>query len=211
MQGECTRGLPANHQAGSSAFSEYVVSRHSLIRVVDLIDPTHAALLSCAILTGGGALALGANVKVGSTVAVASLGSVMMARAPGARRIAAIGIHDDKLAKAKDLGATASFNARGPDAAAQSNSAVRWKVGKVIRWRIWAGHFGVEDRLRDWDQNGMGDTAPLPFQPDYLVIQTGDTVKFLATDPGHLDGLALDSRCPAAPMRWCYGSGDAAG
>ncbi len=29
------------------------------------------------------------------------------------------------------------------------------------------------------------DTGPMPFEPDYLVIQPGDTVKFLATDPGH--------------------------
>ena len=29
------------------------------------------------------------------------------------------------------------------------------------------------------------DTGPMPFEPDYLVIEPGDTVKFLATDPGH--------------------------
>lgn len=29
------------------------------------------------------------------------------------------------------------------------------------------------------------DTGPMPFEPDYLVIQPGDTVRFLATDPGH--------------------------
>lgn len=29
------------------------------------------------------------------------------------------------------------------------------------------------------------DTGPMPFEPDYLVIRPGDTVKFLATDPGH--------------------------
>ena len=29
------------------------------------------------------------------------------------------------------------------------------------------------------------DTGPMPFEPDYLVIKPGDTVKFLATDPGH--------------------------
>lgn len=28
-------------------------------------------------------------------------------------------------------------------------------------------------------------TGPMPFEPEYLVIQPGDTVKFLATDPGH--------------------------
>ncbi|WP_323715664.1 plastocyanin/azurin family copper-binding protein [Paracoccus aminovorans] len=29
------------------------------------------------------------------------------------------------------------------------------------------------------------DTGPMPFEPEYLVIQPGDTVKFLAVDPGH--------------------------
>ncbi|WP_249977933.1 pseudoazurin [Vreelandella olivaria] len=29
------------------------------------------------------------------------------------------------------------------------------------------------------------DTGPMPFAPGYLVIQPGDTVKFLATHPGH--------------------------
>lgn len=29
------------------------------------------------------------------------------------------------------------------------------------------------------------DTGPMPFEPDYLVIKPGDTVKFIATDPGH--------------------------
>lgn len=28
-------------------------------------------------------------------------------------------------------------------------------------------------------------TAPMAFEPDYLVIQPGDTVRFLATDRGH--------------------------
>ncbi|MBN9052677.1 pseudoazurin [Shinella sp. PSBB067] len=28
-------------------------------------------------------------------------------------------------------------------------------------------------------------TGPMPFEPEYLVIKPGDTVKFLATDPGH--------------------------
>lgn len=29
------------------------------------------------------------------------------------------------------------------------------------------------------------DTGPMPFEPEYLVIKPGDTVKFIATDPGH--------------------------
>ncbi len=29
------------------------------------------------------------------------------------------------------------------------------------------------------------DTGPMPFEPDYLVIRPGDTVRFIAADPGH--------------------------
>ncbi len=29
------------------------------------------------------------------------------------------------------------------------------------------------------------ETGPMPFEPDYLVIKPGDTVKFIATDPGY--------------------------
>lgn len=29
------------------------------------------------------------------------------------------------------------------------------------------------------------DTGPMPYAPDYLVIQPGDTVRFLPTAPGH--------------------------
>ncbi len=29
------------------------------------------------------------------------------------------------------------------------------------------------------------DTGPMPYEPDYLVIRPGDTVRFLAASPGH--------------------------
>ncbi|MEQ9675321.1 MAG: zinc-binding dehydrogenase [Roseovarius indicus] len=112
------KGRDIHHQAGLSAFSEMVVvSRHSLIKVDDPVEPTHAALFGCAILTGGGAVANSAGVGVGDTVAVVGLGgvglsSVMMARACGAREIIGIDVNEDKLAQARELGATATFNAR---------------------------------------------------------------------------------------------------
>jgi alcohol dehydrogenase len=112
------KGSTVNHQAGLSAFSEMVVvSRHSLIKVVEKVEPKYAALFGCAILTGGGAVNRTAGVKVGSTVAVLGLGgvglsAVMMARAAGAREIIAIDVNDAKLAQAMDMGATMTFNAR---------------------------------------------------------------------------------------------------
>lgn len=32
------------------------------------------------------------------------------------------------------------------------------------------------------NRNGTG---PMPFEPEYLMVQPGDTVKFIAADPGH--------------------------
>lgn len=119
------QGHDVHHQAGLSAFSEYVVvSRHSLIPVSERVEHVHAALFGCAILTGGGAVANTAGVGVGNTVAVVGLGgvglaAVMMARACGAREIIAIDVNETKLAQARDLGVTATFNAKdeGCDAA----------------------------------------------------------------------------------------------
>ena len=110
-------GHEVNHRR-LSAFSEMVVvSRHSLIRVEEGVEPKYAALFGCAVLTGGGAVNRAAGVTVGSNVAVLGLGgvglsAVMMARAAGAREIVAIDVNDAKLAQAKDFGATATFNAR---------------------------------------------------------------------------------------------------
>ena len=40
------------------------------------------------------------------------------------------------------------------------------------------------------------DTGAMPYEPDYLVIQPGDTVRFLAASPGHnaatIDGMIPD-------------------
>ncbi|WP_222845113.1 pseudoazurin [Vreelandella nanhaiensis] len=39
------------------------------------------------------------------------------------------------------------------------------------------------------------DSGPMPFAPDYLVVQPGDTVKFLATAPGH-NAATIDGMIP---------------
>jgi len=36
--------------------------------------------------------------------------------------------------------------------------------------------------VRMLNRNAPG---PMPFEPDYLVVQPGDTVRFIAADPGH--------------------------
>jgi alcohol dehydrogenase len=113
-------GTPINHHLGVSAFAEYAtVSRRSLVKIDRELPLDEAALFGCAVLTGVGAVVNTAKVPVGATVAVIGLGGVGLASligavACGASRIVAIDLADDKLAFARELGATDAFNAASP-------------------------------------------------------------------------------------------------
>ena len=39
------------------------------------------------------------------------------------------------------------------------------------------------------------DSGPMPFEPDYLVIRPGDSVKFIAASPGH-NAATIDGMIP---------------
>ena len=114
-------GAPVHHHVGVSAFAEYaVVARNSAIRIDRELPFAEAALFGCAVLTGVGAVINTAMVTPGATVAVVGLGGVglnalLAAQLVGARGIVAIDLHEDKLALARELGATATFRAGEPD------------------------------------------------------------------------------------------------
>ena len=122
-------GTPVHHHLGVSAFSEYVtVSRRSLVKIDPELPLIDAALFGCAVLTGVGAVVNTARIPVGASVAVIGLGgvglsSLLGAIAAGAREVIAIDLSDDKLAFARELGATSGYNARDPECAAQIRSA----------------------------------------------------------------------------------------
>jgi alcohol dehydrogenase len=110
-------GQPVNHHLGCSAFAAHAtVSRRSAIRITRELPFDEAALFGCAVLTGVGAVVNTAQVRAGATVAVVGLGgvglaSVLGAIASGARQVIAVDLSEDKLALAKELGATHVFNA----------------------------------------------------------------------------------------------------
>ena len=111
-----TDGTPINHHLGVSAFADHVVvSRNSLVKVDASLPFHHAALFGCAVLTGVGAAINSADIKAGQTVAVIGLGgvglnSVLGALVAGAGAVIAIDLDDSKLALAKELGASHTFN-----------------------------------------------------------------------------------------------------
>ena len=108
------------HHVGVSAFAEYaVVSRQSVVKIDRTLPFEEAALFGCAVITGAGAVINTAKVSPGTTVAVVGLGgvglmSMLAARLSGCRQIVAIDMLDDKLALAKQLGATHTVSAKDP-------------------------------------------------------------------------------------------------
>ncbi len=110
-------GAPVHHHMGVSAFAEQaVVSRRSVVKISQDLPFETAALFGCAVITGVGAVVNTSAVEPGATVAVIGLGGVGLnallgAKLAGARRIIAVDLHDDKLALARQLGATDAYNA----------------------------------------------------------------------------------------------------
>lgn len=73
-------GRPVYHHLGVSGFATHaVVNRASVVAVPDEVPPGVAALLGCAVLTGGGAVLNVGDPRPGQSVAVVGLGGVGMA------------------------------------------------------------------------------------------------------------------------------------
>lgn len=111
-----------NHHLGVSAFAEYaVVSKHSLIKIMQPIPYQIAALFGCAVLTGMGAVVNTASLAPGQSVLVVGLGGVGLAAvlgalASGAGKVIAADINPDKRKKALELGASEVIDSSNPDA-----------------------------------------------------------------------------------------------
>ncbi len=127
-------GKLINHHVGVSCFAEQcVVSRKSCVKVDRELSPAEASLFGCAVLTGVGAVINTARVQAGSSVAVLGLGGVgfsalLAAVAAGAREVVALDLNEDKLALARELGASATVNAAQPDAAEQVRAITKGGV-----------------------------------------------------------------------------------
>ena len=123
------RGQAVNHHIGVCAFSKHIVAaRESLVAVASGVPFSRLALFGCAVMTGAGAVFNTARVPPGAGVAVVGLGGVglcalLAAELTGAQPLVAVDLNDDKLALARELGATLTVNAGTPDAIEQIRAA----------------------------------------------------------------------------------------
>lgn len=122
-------GRPVYHHLGVSGFATHaVVNRASAVAVPPDVPADVAALLGCAVLTGGGAVLNVGHPRPGQTVAVVGLGGVGMAALLTALtyddvRVVAVDQLPDKLAAARGLGAHEAYTPQQA-AAAQVKAAV---------------------------------------------------------------------------------------
>jgi alcohol dehydrogenase len=127
-------GAPLYHQVGVSCFAEYAVSsQRSLIKVDPSLPLDEAALFSCAVITGVGAVVNTGQVTTGSSAAVVGLGgtglaALLGAKAAGAAKVIGIDVLDNKLKLGTEVGADAVFNANDEDVVDQVKAATNGGV-----------------------------------------------------------------------------------
>jgi Zn-dependent alcohol dehydrogenase len=158
-----------HHHVGVSAFADHaVVSRRSCVKIDSDIDPAEAALFGCAVLTGVGALA------------------------SGAREVIAIDLHDSKLEIARSLGATATVNARDPDAVEKVKALTRGGVDYAFEM---AGSVqAMEAAYRMTRRGGTTVTAGLPPPGNTWALQQVSLVAEERTVKGSYIGSCVPSR-----------------
>ncbi|MEA2411328.1 MAG: hypothetical protein QOC77_1889 [Thermoleophilaceae bacterium] len=189
-------GSELHHHLGVSAFAEYVVvSARSAVRVDPELPFEIAALFGCAVLTGVGAAANAAHVRMGDRVAIFGLGGVGLAallgaRAAGATTIVASDRVQAKLELALELGATHTVMA-GPSAVEEVRTATGGGADAVIET---VGNAGVlAEAYAATRRGGVTVTVGLPHPSQELKIPAVS----LVAEERTLRGSYLGSGVPA--------------
>lgn len=187
-----------HHHLGVSAFADYaVVSRNSVVKIDRELPFVEAALFGCAVLTGVGAVVNTAQLRVGSTAVVIGLGgvglaSVLGARAAGASKIIAVDLSAEKLALAKEVGATAVVNGGDPEAVDQVLALTGGGADYVFEM---AGSIrALENAMKMTRRGGMTVTAGLPPPGSVLPVNVVQLVGEERTLKGSYIGTCVPLR-----------------
>jgi len=191
-------GKAVNHLLGVAAFAEYAVtSEHSCVKIDESLPFDEAALFGCAVITGVGAVFNTARVRPGARIAVIGLGgvglnSLLAAVAAGAREIIAVDLREDKLALARELGASATFNAEEPDLVDRIRTATRGGVDYAFEM---AGSIpALELAWKVTRRGGETVTAGLPHPSRTLAISPAQIVAEERTLKGSYVGSCVPLR-----------------
>ena len=190
-------GGDLHHHLGVSAFADHVVvAENSVVPVGKDLPFEIAALFGCAVLTGVGAALNAAALQGGETVAVFGLGGVGLAAVlgavyAGAAQVVAIDVLDEKLVRAREVGATAVVNASAGDPVTAIRSVIPGGVDVAIET---AGHETVlAQAYAATHRGGTTVTVGLPDPSKMLSIPAVS----LVAEERTLRGSYLGSGVPA--------------
>lgn len=180
-------GSEINHYSGISCFADHaVVAESSVVKIDKDVPFQDAAQFGCAVVTGVGTVINGAAVKAGDCVAIVGLGGVgfnalLGAALAGAGRIIAVDLSPEKLALARQLGATDTIVATEPDSIKR---IVEMTAGGVDYAVETAGSIkALELAYAITVRGGTTVTAGLPYAnlsfsvSPYQMVQDGKTLK----------------------------------
>jgi alcohol dehydrogenase len=186
------------HHVGVSAFAEYaVVSRQSVVKIDRTLPFEEAALFGCAVITGAGAVVNTAKVSPGTTVAVVGLGgvglmSMLAARLSGCRQIVAIDMLDDKLALAKQLGATHTVSAKDPKCVEHVKDLTQGGVD--FAFEMASSVKALELAYKITRRGGTTVTASLPHPTHTMALPGANLVAEERTVKGSYVGSCVPAR-----------------
>jgi Zn-dependent alcohol dehydrogenase len=136
-------GEKVHHLMGLSCFAEEcVVSQESVLRVPDDVPSDILAIVGCAVTTGMGVVLNRMPGAAGQAILVIGAGGVglsaiMGAKLVGAHPIIAVDISEEKLDKARELGATHVIDSRRQDVAQEvlaiTGSGTHWALDAIGR------------------------------------------------------------------------------
>jgi len=191
-------GAEINHHLGCSAFADHaVVSRRSLVKIDKSLPLAEAALFGCAVLTGVGAVVNTGGVKAGQSVVVIGLGGVGLAAvlgalAAGAVPVIAVDLSDEKLELARELGATATVNAKDPNAVEQVRALTQG--GADFAFEMAGSLRALESAWKMTRRGGTTITAGLPPPDAALPVNIVSLVGEERTLKGSYIGTCVPAR-----------------
>ncbi|MCX8256179.1 Alcohol dehydrogenase [Beijerinckiaceae bacterium RH AL1] len=191
-------GAAIHHHIGCSAFADHsVTSRRSLVKIDRDLPLTEAALFGCAVLTGVGAAVNTAQVRAGQSVVVVGLGGVglaalMGALAAGAAQVIGVDLSPEKLALARDLGATATIDGGASDAVEQVKALTQGGADVALEFAGVAP--ALEAAWKMTRRGGLTVTAGLPPPDATLPVNIVSLVGEERTLKGSYIGTCVPKR-----------------
>jgi len=180
-----------DHHLGVSAFADHaVVDRRSIVPVDPDVPPQVAALMGCAVLTGGGAVLNAAALQPGETLIVVGLGGVGMAAvlvglAVEGATVIGVDANPQKLDQARELGVHAAYLPDEAIAAGVQAPAVVEAVGRARAF---------ETALALTAPGGRTVTVGLPAPDDLATISPLSLVATGRTVIGSYLGSSVPTR-----------------